>query len=147
MVTANGAPKIPPRLRLDVQRRAATPIADLVRDRAYQAELIALMQSLTCEGADGAVRAGLTDAQAFDAIVTFRRRHGLPLFDVDPLYYLIGLHRAIIRHAHFMRAAEKIPPDADAMRARGIINYSEHWLIRQGYGTDVDTEFNPQPDR
>ena len=43
------------------------------------------------------------------------------------------------------RAAEKIPPDQDAMKARGIINYSEHWLIRGGHGTDVDTEFNPKP--
>jgi hypothetical protein len=141
---------------------AASGITDLVARAAYQRELAALMQSLTEEGPDGAVRAAKSDAQAWDAIIAFRRAHVMPLLTdeqaadaarkmkpgevVDPrLVYLVGLHRAIIRHPAFVRAAEKIPPDADAMKARGVINYSEHWLIRQGFGCDVDTQFNPKP--
>lgn len=121
-------------------------VTDLVRDRAYQRELLALMSSLTVEGPDGRLREAKSDAQAFDAIVRFRRRHGLPILDTDPLHYVIGLHRAIIRHRALVTRARKAPPDDDAMRARSLINYSEHWLIRRGYGCDVDTEFNPQPE-
>jgi hypothetical protein len=119
---------------------------DLVRHAAYQRELLVLIHSLTEEGPDGIVRAALKRPLELDACIAFRRCHGL-LVDpnVDPLIYLVGIHRATIRHPVLMRAAEKIPPDADAMRARGIINYSEHWLIRRGLGTDVDTEFNPAP--
>jgi hypothetical protein len=104
---------------------------DLVRHGAYQAELVRLMRSLTRETADGRVVAAMTDAQAFDAIVKFRRAHGLVLLDCDPLYYVIALHRARIRHKA-MTPAE--------------VNWSEHWLIRQDKGTDVDTEFNPKPE-
>jgi hypothetical protein len=122
------------------------PVVDLVRHAAYQGELTRLMQCFTEEGPDGVVRAAMTDAQAFDVIVAFRRRHGLVLLECDPLYYVIAMHRAIIRHPAFVRDAERIPPDHDAMKARGIINYSEHWLIRGGHGCDVDTEFNPKPE-
>lgn len=121
-------------------------IFDLVRDRAYQRELLELMASLTQEGSDGAVRAAKTDPEAFSDIIKFRRKHGLKIIEAPPEYYLAGLHRAIIRHPHFTEAAEVFPPTPDAMRARGVINYSEHWLIRQGYGCGVDDEFNPKPD-
>lgn len=123
------------------------PITDLVRHRSYQDDLLALMTSLTEEGPAGAMRAAKTDSEAFDAIVAFRRRWRMAVLDDDPncqpLYYVAGLHRAIIRHRYFVAAARGVGPDA--LKARGIINYSEHWLIRQGYGTDVDTEFNPKP--
>ena len=107
-------------------------VTDLVKDGAYQEELVTLMRSLTVEGPDGRLRAAKTDAEAFDAIVRFRRRHGLQLLDCDPLYYVIGLHRARIRHTA-MTPAE--------------VSWSEHWLIRQEHGTDVDTEFNPKPEK
>lgn len=105
---------------------------DLVRDRAYQEELVTLMRSLTVEGPDGSLRAAKTDAQAFDAIVKFRRRHGLALLECDPSYYVIAMHRARIRHPA-MTPAE--------------VNWSEHWLIRQEHGCAVDTEFNPKPEK
>lgn len=107
---------------------------DLVRHRAYQEELIRLMRSLTMEvieGGEKRLKAAMTDAKAFSAIVVFRRRHGMPIVECDPAYYLIGLHRARIRH-RMMTPAE--------------VNYSEHWLIRQGHRCDVDTEFNPKPE-
>jgi hypothetical protein len=125
--------------------RSFIDIRALVRHRAFQKELLTLMASLTEEGWDGRVRAAKSDAAAFAAIVAFRRRHGLRILDCDPSYYLAGLHRAIIRHPHFVDRAEKMPPDEDAMRARGIINYSEHWLVRHGLNCDVDSEFNPAP--
>lgn len=117
-------------------RMNGTPrqVVDLVLHSAYQEELIRLMRSLTTEVIDGGearLKEALTDAQAFDAIVKFRRAHGLPVLECDQLYYVIGLHRARIRHSA-MTLAE--------------VNYSEHWLIRRGYGCAVDTEFNPKPE-
>jgi len=120
-------------------------IQNLIRERAYQQELVELMCSLTQEDANGRVTAAKTAPAAIDAIIAFRRKHGLAILDCDPAFYLIAMHRAIIRHPKLKERADKMPPDEDAMRARGVINWSEHWLIRNGYGTDVDTEFNPKP--
>jgi hypothetical protein len=105
---------------------------DLVKHRFYQEELIRLLRSLTEEGSDGRLRAAMTDTEAAIAAVKFRMKHGLEVLAVDPLIYAIGLHRARIRHKA-MTPAEK--------------NYSEHWLIREGHGTDVDTLFNPKPEK
>jgi hypothetical protein len=107
---------------------------DLVAHRAYQEQLVRLMRSLTAETIDGGevrLKAAMTDTAAFDAIVKFRRAHGLQIVDCDPLYYVAGLHRARIRHPAMTRAE---------------VNWSEHWLIRRGLRCEVDTEFNPKPE-
>jgi hypothetical protein len=125
--------------------------ADLVRHAAYQRDLLTLMTSLTEEGPDGRLREAKDDKAAFDAIVKFRRAYGLKVLDDDPncqpLFYVIAMHRAIIRHPHFTKLAQAEPVTADVMKARAIINYSEHWLIRRGESCDVDTEFNPKPEK
>lgn len=117
-------------------------VTDLVRHRAYQRELLALLYSLTNEDANGNVTAACDDRIATAKAVLFRVRHGL-LVDtsVDPIVYLIGLHRALIRHKTIV--AKSLKGD---MEARGKINYSEHWLIRNGHRCDVDTLFNPKPE-
>jgi hypothetical protein len=121
-------------------------IQNLIKDRAYQRELLELLCSLTAEKIDGGetrLVAAIDDREAARRAIAFRRKHGL-LVDpnADDLIYVIGLHQALIRH----RALTRASAEGD-MLARARINYSEHWLIRQGKGTDVDKLFNPKPEQ
>lgn len=71
------------------------------------------------------------DQDAIDKIISFRRLFGLECrADCDPQFYLVGLHRARLRWPA-LTPQEK--------------TWSAHWLIRQGYSTDVDTVFAPRP--
>jgi len=116
---------------------------DLVRHAAYQTELLRLMYALTNEDANGNITAAFDERTATSMAVLFRRRHGLLIDDaIDPIVYLIGIHRALIRH----KTLQARSADGD-MTARGKINYSEHWLIRNGHRCAVDELFNPKPEQ
>lgn len=120
-------------MRLRSQAAPAQAV-DLVRHAEYQRELVALMHALTeevIEGGEKRLKQRYSDATAMALAIFFRRRHGLPVDEhVDPMIYLVGLHRARIRH-RAMSAAE--------------VNWSEHWLIRNEFGCDVDALYNPRP--
>jgi hypothetical protein len=72
----------------------------------------------------------VSGSEAVDLAIKFRRSHGLPCPDCDQSYYLAGLHRAALRW----------PALTEEER-----NWSAHWLIREGYSTEVDQVFAPKP--
>lgn len=75
----------------------------------------------------------ITDKDAIDKIMVFRRLFGLSSpSDCDPQDYLVGLHRARLRW----------PEMTDTERT-----WSAHWLIRQGYSTELDQVFAPAPEQ
>lgn len=95
----------------------------VMRSLQYQDALTRLMRACV----------HVPDKAAIDSIMSFRRLFGLPSpKDCDPEDYLIGLHRARLHHTG-MTQAEK--------------TWSAHWLIRQGYTTDLDGVFLARPEQ
>lgn len=97
------------------------PTAQLLMPHlAYQEALTRLMRACV----------HVPDKDAIDKIISFRRLFGLAcISDCDPQCYLIGLHRARLRWPQM------------TMQER---TWSAHWLIRQGYSTELDTVFAPK---
>lgn len=95
--------------------------SQLMAHLSYQESVTRLMRSIS----------SVPEKDAIDKIISFRRLWRMPCPDTgDPRDYLIALHRARLRW-----------PAMDMHEQ----NWSAHWLLRQGYSTDVDTVFVPTP--
>lgn len=100
-----------------------TEVPLVMRSLQYQEALTRLMRACV----------HVPDKDAIDKIISFRRLFGLELLPgTDPENYLIGLHRARLHHAR-MTPSER--------------TWSAHWLIRQGYTTDLDGVFLARPEQ
>lgn len=105
----------------------APTAANLMAHLTYREALTRCMRAIVRMPPEPA----LPDKLAIDKIISFRRAFGMPCPDTgDPMDYLIGMHRARLRWG-------RLTPEEQ--------NYSAHWLIRQGYSTEVDTVFAPKP--
>jgi hypothetical protein len=98
----------------------------LMRHLAYREAVTRVMRAIV-------TRPAMPDKMAIDKIISFRRLWGMPVPNTgDPRDYLVAMHRARLRWP-LLTVEEQ--------------NWSAHWLIRQGYSTDVDTVFAPRPEQ